>query len=60
MPVKKEIMRIKQAKSSRSYNEKFKIKVVQEITSRLLDLPPKNQTAEKSKKSGQLLNLNIQ
>ena len=36
MPVKKEIIRIKQAKSSRSYNEKFKIRVVQEITSGLL------------------------
>ena len=36
MPVKKEIIRIKQAKSSRSYNEKLKIRVVQEITSGLL------------------------
>lgn len=36
MPVRKEIIRIKQAKSSRSYNEKFKIRVVQEITSGLL------------------------
>ena len=35
MPVKK-IIRIKQTKSSRSYNEKFKIRVVQEITSGLL------------------------
>jgi len=36
MPVKKEIIRIKQAKSSRSYDEKLKIRVVQEITSGLL------------------------
>ena len=35
-PVKKEIIRIKQVKSSRSYNEKLKIRVVQEITSGLL------------------------
>jgi len=36
MTIKKEIIRIKQTKSSRSYNEKFKIRVVQEITSGLV------------------------
>jgi transposase-like protein len=36
MTIKKEIIRIKKTKSSRSYDEKFRIRVVQEITSGLL------------------------
>jgi len=36
MTIKKEIIRIKKTKSSRSYDEKFRIRVVQEITAGLL------------------------